>query len=263
MAEGADPYHNAVEAVRAMGGMERFVKKGEVVVVKPNMAWDRAPEYAANTDPEVVAAVVEMCYKAGAKRVNVFDIPCNDARRVYDSSGISKAAKAKGAYVYYADDWNTVSAHFPYSSMMEGWPVLRDALECDTFINVPVLKDHRLARLTLSMKNLMGVCGGNRGKMHTDIGEKLVDMADFIYPDLNIIDATRVLIKNGPIGGNLEDVKRMDKVIVSTDTTLADTYACGLVDVEPSTLPNIKAALKRGFGKADLTKADIKTIRLS
>jgi len=119
---------------------------------------------------------------------------------------------------------------------------------------------HPLARLTLSMKNLMGVCGGNRGKIHVDIGENLVDITDFIYPDLNVIDATRVLLRNGPIGGNLDDVKQVNKVIVSTDPTLADTYACTLVDVEPSAVPNIKVAIKRGFGNADLTKANIKSI---
>ncbi|MBN1871072.1 MAG: DUF362 domain-containing protein [Candidatus Omnitrophica bacterium] len=261
VSEGENSYLNVVEAVKAMGGMERFVKKGDVVVVKPNMAWDRTPEQAANTDPDVVASVVEMCYKAGAKRVNVFDNPCNDEKRVYESSGISKAAKAKGAYVYFTDSWNVVEAHFPYKSKIENWPVFRDALTCDKFINVPVLKDHGLTRLTLSMKNLMGVCSGNRGNIHVDIGEKLVDLTDFIKPDLTIIDATRVLIKHGPVGGNLADVKQMNKVIVATDPTLADTYASTLVGIEPSSVPYIKEAIARGFGNSDLSKASIKHIK--
>jgi len=128
LAEGNDPYKNTIEAIAAMGGMERFVRKGSVVVVKPNMAWDRSPEQAGNTNPDVVAALVELCYKAGAKRVNVFDVPCNDDRRVYEHSGIQKAAEAKGAKVYFADHWNVVKAKFPYKSGMEDWPVLRDAV---------------------------------------------------------------------------------------------------------------------------------------
>ena len=260
VAEGKDSYRNTVEAVTAMGGMERFVKKGDVVVVKPNMAWDRTPEQAANTDPDVVASVVEMCYKAGAKRVNVFDNPCNNELRVYESSGISKAAKAKGAYVYFTDSWNVIEAKFSRKSKMENWPIFRDALKCDTFINIPVLKDHGLTRLTLSMKNLMGVCSGNRGNIHVDIGEKLVDLADFINPDLTIIDATRVLMKHGPAGGNLSDVKEMNKIIVSTDPTLADSYACTLVDIEPFAIPYIKEAMARGFGSWDISKASIKSV---
>ncbi|HPN55335.1 MAG TPA: DUF362 domain-containing protein, partial [Candidatus Omnitrophota bacterium] len=235
----------------------RFVKKGDVVVVKPNMAWDRTPRQAANTDPMVVAALVELCYKAGAKRVNVFDIPCNEDRPVYEHSGIAAAAKEKGAFVYFADHWNVVKAKFSYNSSMEGWPVLRDAVVCDTFINVPVLKHHGYTKLTLSMKNLMGVCSGKRGLIHLDIGTKLVDMTDFINPDLTVIDATRVLLRNGPSGGNESDVQAFNTVIAATDPTLADVYACSLVKIDPAEIPYLKAAMARGVGRSDLTQADV------
>ena len=257
VAEGPNSYKNTVEAVKGLGGMDKFVKKGDIVVVKPNMAWDRTPEQAANTDPMVVAALVEMAYNAGAKRVNVFEIPCNEDKRCYMNSGIAEAAKAKGAYVYFADHWNVVKAHFPYPSQMEEWPILRDAVKCDTFINVPVLKHHQLTGLTLSMKNLMGVCSGTRGLIHMDIGEKLVDITDFISPDLTVIDATRVLTKHGPSGGNLADVITLDTVIASADPTLADAYACSLLNKDPMSVPYIKAAVKRGFGSADVASADV------
>ncbi|MFH1752596.1 MAG: DUF362 domain-containing protein, partial [Candidatus Omnitrophota bacterium] len=156
VAQGSDPYRMTVKAIEKMGGMGRFVKKGDTVVVKPNMAWDRTVEQAANTNPLVVAALVELCYKAGAKRVNVFDRTCNSAERCYINSGIKKAAEEKNAKVYFVDDWNYVKARFSYKSLMDGWPIYRDAVECDTLINVPVLKDHGLANLTLSMKNFMG-----------------------------------------------------------------------------------------------------------
>ena len=204
--KGEDPYVITVKAVEALGGMEKFVKKNSTVLIKPNIGWDRSPEQAGNTNPYVVAALVEMCFKAGAKRVNVFDRTCNDAKRCYENSGIEKAAKEKGANVYFPDDWNIVKANFNYKSPMEGWPVYRDALECDTFINVPVLKNHGLTGLTLSMKNLMGICSGQRGLIHFDIGTKLAHLTDFIKPDLNVIDAYRVLLRNGPTGGDLADV---------------------------------------------------------
>jgi uncharacterized protein (DUF362 family) len=255
--KGGDPYQNTVKAVEQMGGIGRFVKKGDVVVVKPNMAWDRTPRQAANTDPMVVAALVELCYKAGAKRVNVFDIPCNEDRPVYEHSGIAAAAKEKGAFVYFADHWNVVKAKFGYNSSMEGWPVLRDAVVCDTFINVPVLKHHGYTKLTLSMKNLMGVCSGKRGLIHLDIGTKLVDMTDFINPDLTVIDATRVLLRNGPSGGNESDVQAFNTVIAATDPTLADVYACSLVKIDPAEIPYLKAAMARGVGRSDLTQADV------
>ncbi|MDD5218868.1 MAG: DUF362 domain-containing protein [Candidatus Omnitrophica bacterium] len=262
VAEGNDPYQNTVKAIESMGGMGLFVRKDALVVIKPNMAWDRTPAQAANTDPNVVAALVDLAYKAGAKRVNIFDVPCNDQQRVYERSGIAEAAKAKGAYVYFADHWNVVKAKFPYKSSMSGWPILRDAVVCDTFINVPVLKHHSLAGMTLSMKNLMGICSGQRGLMHIGIGKKLVDITDYISPELTVIDATRVLTKNGPSGGSLKDVISLNKIIVATDSTLADTYACSLMNKDPMEVPNIKEAVGRGFGSADLTKANLFTIQV-
>jgi uncharacterized protein (DUF362 family) len=260
--KGKDPFQNTVKAIQELGGMSLFVKEGDTVVVKPNIAWDRTPEQAANTNPSVVAAIVELCYKAKAKRVNVFDIPCNNGKRCYKNSGIREAAKAKGAYVYFADEWNVSTARFPYPSGIESWPILRDAIECDCFINVPVLKHHRLTGLTLSMKNLMGVCAGMRGLIHNNIGEKLVDLTDFINPELTIIDGTRVLLKNGPSGGSLDDVKVFDTVIASTDPTLADTYACGIVEKDPMDIPYIEAAARRGFGHHDLSTRDVLRIEL-
>jgi len=255
VAKGEDPYSITLKAVESIGGMEKFVKNNDVVVVKPNIGWDRSPEQAGNTNPQVVAALIDMAFKAGAKKVKVFDATCNDARRCYTNSGIGAIAKEHGADVFFVEDWNVVKANFPYESPMEGWPILRDAIECDTFINVPILKNHGLTTLTLSMKNLMGVCAGRRGPMHDNIGRKLVDLTDFINPELTVIDAYRVLLRNGPTGGDLEDVATMKTVIVSTDPTLADTYACGLVDVAPESVQYIEVAMNRGFGKYDINSA--------
>lgn len=255
IANGDDPYAMVINAMATMGGMNRFVKKGDTVLVKPNMGWDRSPSQAGNTNPDVIAALVELSFRAGAKRVNVFDVTCNDPQRCYDSSGIMKAAKERGANVYFAEEWNSVNAHFDYPSPMEGWPILKDALECDVFINVPILKHHALTGLTISMKNLMGVCGGNRGKMHPKIGRNLVDLTDFISPDLTVVDAYRVLLRHGPTGGNLSDVHLMKKLVVATDPVLADTYAATLMGVDPMSIPNIKVASEMKFGNTDIESA--------
>ncbi|NTV28673.1 MAG: DUF362 domain-containing protein [Candidatus Omnitrophica bacterium] len=260
--KGADPYRNTVAAIEALGGMELFVRKGDVVVVKPNIGWDRTPEQAANTDPAVVAALVELCYRCGARRVNVFDVTCNDQRRCYENSGIQSAAKEKGAQVYFPDNWNVVKAHFPYASQMEGWSLLRDAVVCDTFINVPVLKHHGLTGLTLSMKNLMGVCTGIRGMIHVDIGKKLVDLVDFIRPELTVIDATRFLSRNGPSGGNIDDVVRMDTVLASKDPVLADAYASTLVGRDPLSITYIKEAAERKLGQSDIARSKVSTLQI-
>jgi len=263
VAEGPSPYKNTILAVEKLGGMARFVKKGDVVVVKPNIGWDRNPAQAANTNPEVVAALVEMCFQAGAKRVNVFDVTCDEARQCYENSGILKAAKEKGAKVWYPEERDAVLARFPYKSSMEGWPLVKEAVQCDTFINVPVLKAHGLTRLSLCMKNLMGVCTSKRGQMHWKIATKLVDLTDFIAAELNIIDATRALIRNGPTGGNLEDVVTLNKVLASPDPSLADSYACGLLSVDPMDVSYIKEARLRGFGQTYPEKAKIVTATAS
>ena len=261
VAKGGDPYSLTVKAVDGLGGISRFVKKNDVVLIKPNIGWDRSPEQAANTNPQVVAALIDLSFKAGAKRVNVFDIPCNEARRTYDNSGIQKIAKEKGANVYYADEWNTVPLKLAYESPMEDWPILKDAIECDTFINVPILKHHSLAGLTISMKNLMGICGGDRGLIHNGIGRKLVDLTDFINPELTVVDAYRVLLRHGPVGGDLNDVKRIDTIIAATDPVLADAYAASLMGKDPMSVAGIKEAVARGFGSSDIGKAKILEVK--
>lgn len=255
--KGDDPYAMTVKGVESLGGMERFVRSGATVVIKPNIGWDRSPAQAGNTNPDVIGALIDLSFQAGAKRVNVFDIPCNDPRRCYANSGIEKTAKEKGASVYFADDWNVVKARFGYPSLMEGWPILKDAIDCDTFINVPVLKHHGLTTLTIAMKNLMGVCAGNRGLIHRDIGPKLVDLNEFINPDLTVVDAYRSLARNGPTGGNLADVVDTRIIMAGVDATLLDTYAARLVGVDPMDVPSIASAIGRGIGNPDIAKARI------
>lgn len=258
---GEDPAANVRKALEAMGGLGRFVKRGATVVVKPNMAWDRTPEQAGNTNPLVMAEVVRLCLAAGARRVNVFDRPCNEVRRCYARSGIKAAVEAAGGTVYEVDEWNAVAAAFPFESPMKDWPLFKDALACDALINVPVMKHHDYTGVTLSMKNFMGVCLGDRGKIHDGIGRRLADLAHFLQPDLTIIDAYRVLTAHGPSGGDLADVALRKTVIVGTDPVLADAYGAEFFGLKPRAVPYIAAAIERRYGSADLKAADIRFLR--
>ena len=250
--KGESPGTVTRRAVEALGGMGRFVKKGDTVVIKPNSGWNRAPQYAANTNPEVVAALVRLCFEAGAGRVRVFDRTCNDAAMSYAGSGIAAAAKAAGASVSYVSDARFIPGAFPKGSELGDWPVYRDAVHCDCFINVPVAKHHGLTKLTLSMKNLMGVCGGRRGIMHWNIDAKLAELTDFINPDLTVVDAWRILLRNGPSGGNLGDVKTVKTVIAGTDPVLADSFAATLFGLRPGDIGHIRAAEGRGLGTTNI-----------
>ncbi|MBP7737909.1 MAG: DUF362 domain-containing protein [Spirochaetes bacterium] len=257
---GDSPAAMVRKAVETLGGIDRFVHSGDIVVVKPNIGWDREPKYAANTNPELLAALIRLCYAAGAKKVKVFDNTCNAAVMCYANSGIAEAVKKAGGHISHINKNKFMAGSFPEGSPMKSWPIYRDAVECDCFINVPIAKHHGLARLTLSMKNLMGVCGGNRGEIHRNIDEKLADLTGFINPDLTVIDAYRILLRNGPSGGNLKDVKLAKTVIAGTDPVLADAYAATLFDIDPQDIGYIKIGEEKKLGTLDIAKAAIKKL---
>jgi len=260
--KGDSPFHLTMRALQELGGIGRFVRKSDVVVVKPNIGWNRSPEFAANTNPEVVAALVTAALQAGAKTVKVFDNTCNSAKMCYHTSGIYDAVKKAGGEIQYVSDWKYIPGEFPPGSAMADWPINRDAVECDCFINVPVAKHHSLTDLTLSIKNLMGVCGGMRGLIHLNIEKKLVELAGFISPDLTIIDAYRILMKNGPSGGNRNDVVEKKTIIASADPVLADSYAATLFNKDPGSIGYIRIGAEKKLGSMDLSSARIKKIKI-
>ncbi len=194
--------------------------------------------------------------------MKVFDNTCNDAQRTYRNSGIYDAVRKAGGTIYYVSDWKFYPGRFPAGSLMSDWPVFRDAVECDCFINVPVAKHHGITELTLSIKNLMGVCGASRGKMHQKIDRKLAELVNFIQPDLTVIDAYRILLRNGPTGGNLKDVEKRSTVIASVDPVLADSYAATLFGKKPEDLGFIRQSAELGAGTMALDKARIKEFKL-
>jgi len=259
VAHGIFPSTITRAAIDAMGGMKKFVSKGDIVVVKPNIAWDRTPEQAGNTNPEVVGVVVQMCYEAGAKKVKVFDRPVNDPRRCYVQSGIADAAKAAGADVSYIDERKFKEMDIK-GEILKSWPLYTEVFEADKVINIPIAKHHGLAKLTMSMKNWMGVMGGSRRTIHQRLDESLVDLSMAIKPTLTVLDAVRILTANGPQGGNLDDVKKMDTVIVGVDQVAVDSFGATLFGMKGSDLEYVKIADKMGLGKMDISKLKIKRI---
>ena len=261
VARGASPANITRAAVDAMGGMKKFVSRGDIVVVKPNMAWDRTPEQAGNTNPEVVAEVVKMCFEAGAKKVKVFDRTVNDPRRCYVQSGISDAVKALGADISYVDERKFKEMNVK-GEAMKTWPLYTELFEADKVINIPIAKHHSLATLTMSMKNWMGVMGGSRRQIHQRLDESLVDLSGFIKPTLTILDAVRILTANGPQGGNLADVKKLDTVIAGVDQVAVDSLGATLFGMKGSDLGYVKMADKRGLGTMDIAKLKIKKVNI-
>ena len=260
VAEGTDYKAITKKAINAVGGMGRFVKAGDVVVVKPNMGWDRSTEFAANTHPLVVRAVVEECLAAGAKKVKVFDRTCNDARRCYVNSGIEGALKGmKGVECKHIEQERFKKVVLNGKFLKE-WELYDEALLADVYINVPVAKHHGLSKLTLGLKNIMGVMGGNRGYIHRSIDVALADINAHLKSQLTVIDATRILTAHGPQGGNIADVKILHKVIASTDIVAADAVATTLFGLKPSDIPVTVAAYRRGLGEMNLER--IKLVRV-
>jgi uncharacterized protein (DUF362 family) len=258
---GKPPSLIAKSAVEAFGGMRRFISRGDIVVIKPNIAWDRTPEQAANTNPEVVAAIVKLCFDAGAKKVKVFDRSVNDPRRCYKQSGIADAASSVGAEVSFVDDRRFKDVSIK-GQVLTSWPLYADALEADKIINIPIAKHHGLAKLTMSMKNWMGIMGGQRGRIHQKIGECLADICLVVKPTLTVLDAVRVLTTNGPQGGSPADVKRLDTVIVGRDQVGIDSYGATLFGMKGSDLSYVRAGVKAGLGVMDLSRLKIKKLNV-
>ncbi len=258
----AEPRALVAEAIKNLGGMGRFVGKQDVVVLKPNIGWDRTPEQAANTNPDLVAEVVRQCWQAGAKRVIVTDVSCNEPRRCFQRSGIMAAAHAEGAEVILPDPDRFREVDLG-GVVLKSWPVFTPFLEADKIINLPIAKHHLLTGVTLGMKNWYGILGGQRNRLHQQIHQSLADLAGFMLPTLTLLDCYRVLVRNGPTGGNLEDVMLKKTVVAGTDPVAIDAYvAKAYWDLEAAHLPYLQMAAARGLGTTDFASLNLKVSQL-
>lgn len=261
--QSGEPQELVQRVLADLGGIRRFIGRQDVVVIKPNIAWDRTPEQAANTNPDLVAEVVRQCWHAGAKRVVVTDVSCNEPRRCFQRSGIQAAARAEGAEVLLPDpdlfrevDLGGVA--------LKSWPVFIPFLEADKILNLPIAKHHNLTGATLGMKNWYGILGGNRNRLHQQIHQSLADLAAFMLPTLTIMDCYRVLLRNGPTGGNLEDVVLKKTVVAGTDPVALDAYvAKAYWNLDPEHLPYLQLAANRGLGTADFESLQVKFSKLA
>ena len=261
--QNGEPRELVQRALADLGGISRFISRQDVVVIKPNIAWDRTPEQAANTNPDLVAEVVRQCWQAGAKRVIVTDVSCNEPRRCFQRSGIQAAARAAGAEVILPDpdlfrevDLGGVA--------LKSWPVFSPFLEADKILNLPIAKHHNLTGATLGMKNWYGILGGQRNRLHQQIHQSLADLASFMLPTLTIMDCYRVLLRNGPTGGNLEDVAIKKTVVAGTDPVALDAYvAKAYWNLDPEHLPYLQMAANRGLGTTEYDRLPVRFSQLA
>jgi uncharacterized protein (DUF362 family) len=261
VARGSDPEEMVRQALAAFGGMQTFVPKGASVVVKPNICVAyNTYEYASTTNPWVVGALVKLALEAGASKVQVFDFPFGGtAEEAYVKCGIEEQVKAAGGEMMPMPSFKFVDTDLPAGKSLTKTKAFKDALDADVLINVPIAKDHGSTRLTLGMKNLMGLVL-NRNALHSNLGQCIPDLVTLFRPTLTVVDAVRILMDHGPSGGNLDDVKKTDTIIVSPDIVAADSYATTLFGMQPDDIEYIKAAASMGLGNSDLKSLKIEEI---
>lgn len=258
---GGEPDVMFDKGIAALGGMSRFVKPGQRVLVKPNIGWDRTPERAGNTNPKLVKRIIEHCLDAGAKEVLVFDHTCHEWSKCYQHSGIEQAvAEAGGKMVPGNSEKYYKQVNVKGGVKLKQTDVHELMLDTDVFINVPILKNHSSSRATIAMKNLMG-CVWDRGYYHkNDLHQCIADFLHFRKPDLNVVDAYRMMKRNGPVGVSLDDVVTLKSQLISTDIVAADAAAAKFLGMDPAKINHIKIAAEAGFGTMDLSKLNIKRI---
>lgn len=257
-------------ALKSLGGIDKLISKGNKVIIKPNIAWNQRPEFAANTNPYVVAALVELSREAGASRVRVMDHTCSaNPETSYENSGIAEAARKSGAEIIYLNKNRFKDFIIPNGKVLKSWPFYEEMVyadEVDVLINVPIAKQHGTSRLSMGLKNVFGMIGGNRGSLHTDIHPKIADLNKFVKIDLTVVDAYRILKNHGPTGGRLDDVDnsidRARRIIVSTDSVAADAYGATLFSIQPKDVGYIRESHEQGLGEIDYRLKGFEEIHL-
>ncbi len=265
---GGEPVEMFRRAIEEMGGMKNFISPGDKVCVKPNIGWDKTPEMAATTNPELVVEIIRQCFDAGAKEVTVFDHTCDDWIKCYASSGIEEAAKAAGAKVVPAHQESYYKAvSLPKAKSLKNAKIHQAIVDSDKWINVPVLKNHGGAQLTISMKNYMGIVW-DRGFFHAnDLQQCIADVCSYEKrPVLNVVDAYRMMKTSGPRGKSEADVVLSKGLFISQDIVAVDTAAANFFNqVREMPLNKVTHLAKGealGIGTMQLDKLNIKRVRI-
>jgi len=265
---GGEPTQLLERALQEMGGIEKYVKKGQSVVIKPNIGWDKKPDFGANTNPELVDALIKQCFKAGAKKVTVFDHTCDNWQKCYSSSGIEQTAKAAGATVLPGNDETYYKeVAIPQGVKLKSAKIHQALLDADVWFNVPVLKNHGGARMTIAMKNYMGIVWDREYFHSNDLQQCIADICTWEKrPALNIVDAYRCVRKNGPQGRSISDASVLKTLIVAKDIVAVDTAAVGLFNqvetMDIKSVGHIANGEKLKLGTQDLSKLNIKRIKI-
>lgn len=259
IAKGGSPADNTIKAIQALGGIERFVKKGNKVVLKPNCLAANPPEIASTTNPAVMETVVKMCLQAGASEVLVVS---HDPERSFEISNVREVCSRAGARVVAANS-RDLYQNIPVlrGRLLQRVEIIKEILDADVFVNIPIAKHHSQTDLTLSMKNLMGI-NWNRAYFHQNgLAQAIADLSTVVKPDLIIMDANRILLTNGPSGpGQTRDDKT---VIAGTDPVAVDAYTATLFDRTPQDIQHIRYAYEFGVGEMNLNKLNIKEISVN
>jgi uncharacterized protein (DUF362 family) len=258
---GEDPTAIVKAALAALGGIERFVKQNHDVIIKPNICVDyHTAEFAATTNPQVVAALVTLCLGAGAKRVRVMDMPFGGTpSTAYAISGIEEAVKAAGGQMEIMSPLKFTEFEIPAGKDIKSWKIYRDIFETDVLIDVPIAKHHSLARLSIGSKNLLGLVGAPN-LIHQNLAQRIADLVSVIRPTLTVVDAYRILMDHGPTGGSLNDVKQANTIIASHDLVAADSYGATLFGLTGAEIPYIKKSAEMGLGTMDLSSVKVEEV---
>ncbi|MCF8025796.1 MAG: DUF362 domain-containing protein [Desulfobacteraceae bacterium] len=245
------------KAVKMLGGIDRFVKNGSRVVIKPNMSFDSGPERASNTHPAVVKTLAEMCRKAGAGRVLVLDNPLRPAEQCIENSGIGAACSSleKGMAQTVTDSSRFSEVEISNGKSLKKTEVIKEVLNADVLIAAPVAKSHSGAGVSLSMKGMMGLIYNRRVMHRLDLHESIADLASLLTPQLTVIDASRVLSTAGP--GGPGKVLTPETIIASADMVAADAYAVSAFEwyggrYNPDQIKHIRLAHQRKLGRMDI-----------
>jgi uncharacterized protein (DUF362 family) len=252
------------KAIELLGGMGRFVRKGDIVAIKPNVAFASPPMLGATTNPDIVAEIVTLCLKAGAKHVIVADNPINDPMSCFALSGIGRAATAEGAEVLLPKNHLFEYTTLEGGKLIVDWPIFYGPFaKADKLIGIAPVKHHHRSGASMTMKNFYGLLGGRRNVFHQDINTIISELACLVKPTLVILDGTRVMMTNGPTGGSVSDLRLANTVVASTDMVAADSFGCSLLDLTVNDLPYLTKAERAGAGTTDYESLNPKTTTIS